>query len=59
MPCAAWRDPEGALAKRYGIADEGLILIRPDGYVSFRCQPIAAEPLRRYLSARFTPPQCD
>lgn len=50
---ATWYDPDGALAARYGITDEGLVLIRPDGYVSFRSQPIAAEPLRRFLRAHF------
>ncbi len=47
-------DPDGVLAERYGIADEGLVLIRPDGYISFRSQPIAAEPLQRYLCAHFS-----
>ena len=48
-----WYDLDGALAVRYGIADEGLILIRPDGYISFRSQPIAAEPLQHYLRTHF------
>ncbi|HEY7358169.1 MAG TPA: FAD-dependent monooxygenase [Ktedonobacterales bacterium] len=52
---STWYDPDGALAARYGIADEGLILIRPDGYISFRGQPIAAEPLRHYLRTHFGP----
>jgi 2-polyprenyl-6-methoxyphenol hydroxylase-like FAD-dependent oxidoreductase len=47
-------DPDGVLAERYGIADEGLVLIRPDGYISFRSQPIAGEPLQRYLRAHFS-----
>jgi 2-polyprenyl-6-methoxyphenol hydroxylase-like FAD-dependent oxidoreductase len=47
-------DPGGVLAERYGIADEGLVLIRPDGYISFRSQPIAGEPLQRYLRAHFS-----
>jgi 2-polyprenyl-6-methoxyphenol hydroxylase-like FAD-dependent oxidoreductase len=49
-----WYDPDGTLAKRYGIADEGLVLIRPDGYISFRSRPIAGEPLQRYLRAHFS-----
>jgi 2-polyprenyl-6-methoxyphenol hydroxylase-like FAD-dependent oxidoreductase len=51
---STWYDPDGALAERYGIADEGLILIRPDGYISFRSQPIAAERLQRYLRTHFS-----
>lgn len=47
-------DPEGVLAERYGVAEEGLVLIRPDGYISFRSQPIAGEPLQRYLRAHFS-----
>jgi 2-polyprenyl-6-methoxyphenol hydroxylase-like FAD-dependent oxidoreductase len=47
-------DPEGVLAEHYGIAEEGLVLIRPDGYISFRSQPIAGEPLQRYLRAHFS-----
>ena len=49
-----WYDPDGALARRYGIVDEGLVLIRPDGYISFRCRPIAGAPLQRYLRTHFT-----
>jgi 2-polyprenyl-6-methoxyphenol hydroxylase-like FAD-dependent oxidoreductase len=48
-----WFDPDGALAERYGIADEGLVLIRPDGYIGFRSQPIAAATLHHYLSTHF------
>jgi 2-polyprenyl-6-methoxyphenol hydroxylase-like FAD-dependent oxidoreductase len=47
-------DPDGVLAERYGIADEGLVLIRPDSYISFRSQPIVGEPLQRYLRAHFS-----
>ncbi len=52
-----WYDPDGALARRYGIVDEGLVLLRPDGYISFRSQPIATKPLQRYLSTHFCPRQ--
>lgn len=51
-----WYDPGGALASCYGIAEEGLVLIRPDGYLSFRSCPIAASPLHRYLQAHFSLP---
>ncbi|GHO78301.1 oxygenase [Ktedonobacter sp. SOSP1-85] len=49
-----WYDPDGLLAERYGVEDSGLVLIRPDGYMSFRSRPIAAEPLRCYLRAHFS-----
>jgi 2-polyprenyl-6-methoxyphenol hydroxylase-like FAD-dependent oxidoreductase len=49
-----WHDPDGALAERYGLGDEGLVLIRPDGYISFRSRSIAEEPLQRYLRAHFS-----
>jgi 2-polyprenyl-6-methoxyphenol hydroxylase-like FAD-dependent oxidoreductase len=48
-----WYDPDGVLAERYGILDEGLVLIRPDGYISFHSQQIAPEPLQRYLRTHF------
>lgn len=48
-----WCDPDGMLARRYGITNEGMVLIRPDGYIGFRSQPIAAEPLQQYLRAHF------
>ncbi|GCE21594.1 FAD-dependent monooxygenase [Dictyobacter kobayashii] len=51
----AYYDPDGSLARRYGIAEEGLVLVRPDGYLSLRSQPIAVEPLQRYLCAHFLP----
>ncbi len=47
-------DPDGVLAEHYGIVEEGLVLIRPDGYISFRSQPIAGEPLQRYLHTHFS-----
>lgn len=50
----AWYDPDGGLAKRYGLSDEGIVLIRPDGHVSFRSRSIAAEPLKCYLRAHFS-----
>jgi 2-polyprenyl-6-methoxyphenol hydroxylase-like FAD-dependent oxidoreductase len=51
-----WSDTDGLLARRYGITHEGLVLIRPDGYIGFRSEPIAAEPLQRYLRAHFSAP---
>ncbi|GHO85770.1 FAD-dependent monooxygenase [Dictyobacter formicarum] len=51
----AYYDPDGSLAQRYGIADEGLVLIRPDGYIALRSQPIATEPLQRYFTTISSP----
>ena len=46
-------DPDGSLAHRYGLATEGLVLIRPDGYIGFRSRALAGEHLRRYLQDLF------
>jgi 2-polyprenyl-6-methoxyphenol hydroxylase-like FAD-dependent oxidoreductase len=43
----------GTLHKQYGANAESLYLIRPDGYIGFRSQPVAAEPLLEYLSHLF------
>jgi 2-polyprenyl-6-methoxyphenol hydroxylase-like FAD-dependent oxidoreductase len=51
-----WYDPDDALASYYGIAEEGLVLIRPDGYLSFRSRPIDTSRLHRYLRAHFALP---
>jgi hypothetical protein len=52
-PWQAWYDPDGALARSYGIGDEGLVLVRPDGHIAFRSRPIVLTPLQRYLSTHF------
>jgi 2-polyprenyl-6-methoxyphenol hydroxylase-like FAD-dependent oxidoreductase len=46
----AWLDPEGQLHARFGAGAECLYLVRPDGYVGFRAQPAAEDPLVRYLA---------
>jgi 2-polyprenyl-6-methoxyphenol hydroxylase-like FAD-dependent oxidoreductase len=46
-------DPDGSLARRYGLVNGGLVLIRPDGYIGFRSRAIAGEHLRRYLHHLF------
>jgi 2-polyprenyl-6-methoxyphenol hydroxylase-like FAD-dependent oxidoreductase len=48
-----FRDPESAIHHRYGAAASCLYLIRPDGYVGYRCQPIDADQLRAYLERLF------
>ncbi len=47
------QDVSGTLHKQYGVNAESLYLIRPDGYIGFRSQPVAAEPLLEYLSHLF------
>jgi 2-polyprenyl-6-methoxyphenol hydroxylase-like FAD-dependent oxidoreductase len=46
-------DPGGELAHSYGLAHEGLVVIRPDGYIGFRSRSLAGEPLRSYLQGVF------
>ncbi len=46
-----WRDPEGLAVRRFGLADGGAVLIRPDGHVAARFRrldgPSLAEALQR------------
>ena len=46
-------DPRGDLHHRYGAVIESLYLIRPDGYVGFRSQPVDAKALSAYLAKIF------
>lgn len=46
-------DEEAALHKHFGCNSEGLYLVRPDGYVGFRCQPAVTEKLYGYLETIF------
>jgi hypothetical protein len=46
-------DCHGAVHKRYGARSECLYLIRPDGYVAYRCQPADGDQLAGYLSSIF------
>ena len=43
-------DQAGLFGKTYGIDDDGLVLIRPDGYVGLMMQPIDIDLLNDYLS---------
>ena len=47
-------DPDHEVHKTYGAKAESLYLVRPDGYVGFRGQPVAAEPLVEYLDRLFS-----
>ena len=46
---SAWWDETTTIHKEYGAADPTLYLIRPDGYVAFRCQPASRSDLEKYL----------
>jgi 2-polyprenyl-6-methoxyphenol hydroxylase-like FAD-dependent oxidoreductase len=46
-------DAAGAFHRRYGARSECLYLVRPDGYVAYRCQPASADRLLAYLGTIF------
>ena len=43
-----------ALAKRYGPSDGRLILVRPDGYIGFKCATAEAHLLEAALEGMLT-----
>jgi 2-polyprenyl-6-methoxyphenol hydroxylase-like FAD-dependent oxidoreductase len=47
-------DGESDVHRRYGARSECLYLVRPDGYVAYRCQPADGERLAAYLATIFT-----
>ncbi|MBD2078679.1 FAD-dependent monooxygenase [Leptolyngbya sp. FACHB-17] len=47
------QDEPGTLHKKYSASGASLYLIRPDGYIGFRSQPVTAESLLEYLSRLF------
>ncbi len=49
-----WLDPGGVLHRLYGAGSECLFFFRPDGYVGFRSQPAAGDPLLDYLDSVLT-----
>jgi len=51
--CDTLIDARGELHHRYGARVDCLYLIRPDGYVGFRSQPVEAEALESYLGRTF------
>lgn len=46
-------DPARTVHAHYGANGPALYVIRPDGYIGFRCQPAREEPLHRYLERIF------
>jgi len=51
----AKEDPEGVLRKALGAAHSAVYLVRPDGYVGFRGQPIEEKPLMDYVDQFLIP----
>ncbi|WP_020473014.1 FAD-dependent monooxygenase [Zavarzinella formosa] len=45
----AWLDPEGRLHEKLHAASPTLILVRPDGYIGYRCQPADGNALLAHL----------
>ncbi len=57
-PLASWpgqllQDADGQIHERYGARSECLYLVRPDGYVAYRCQPADHDRLLAYLERIF------
>jgi 2-polyprenyl-6-methoxyphenol hydroxylase-like FAD-dependent oxidoreductase len=48
-------DPDQLVHQRYGMAQGGLVLIRPDGYIGLRSQSLAAQSLQAYCNDLFLP----
>jgi len=46
-------DADGPVHERYGARSECLYLVRPDGYVGYRCQPADPDQLIAYLERIF------
>jgi 2-polyprenyl-6-methoxyphenol hydroxylase-like FAD-dependent oxidoreductase len=49
-------DSVGELHRSYGVRDEMLFLVRPDGYLAYRSEPADAEKLEAYLTRIFICP---
>ncbi|NES15094.1 MULTISPECIES: FAD-dependent monooxygenase [Micromonospora] len=46
-------DADGAFRARYGVAGTALYLVRPDGHVGYRSQPVDGDGLRKHLHLLF------
>ncbi|EFH82683.1 FAD-dependent monooxygenase [Ktedonobacter racemifer] len=46
-------DENAAIYKEYGITDDGLVLVRPDGYIGFLSRPASLGRLGAYLDSIF------
>ena len=46
-------DPDGHLHRLYDMRQGGACLVRPDGYIGYRCGPANEDKLRDYLAKTF------
>ncbi|GHO42265.1 hypothetical protein KSX_04280 [Ktedonospora formicarum] len=46
-------DENAVLGRAYSISEDGLVLVRPDGYVGFLGRPFSLEQVRAYLASIF------
>ena len=53
LQCSVILDPGGAAHRRYGARSECLYLVRPDGYIAYRSQPVDEARLLAYLAMIF------
>jgi hypothetical protein len=44
-----WLDAEKQVHQRLGVTGPALVLVRPDGYIGYRCQPANPAKLSSYL----------
>ncbi|HQR08828.1 MAG TPA: FAD-dependent monooxygenase [Gemmatales bacterium] len=44
-----WLDADGTVHRQLGANDNTLVLVRPDGYIGYRCQPADGKALLQYL----------
>jgi len=50
QPGSTCIDPSGEVFRRYGVKQEALVLVRPDGYIAFRSNGKDVRLLQRYLA---------
>lgn len=56
VPSEDWLlDPEGAAHRKFGVSLPSFYLIRPDQYVSLRCQPAEAGVLKTWMDEKLSP----
>ena len=46
-------DEDAVLGRAYSISEDGLVLVRPDGYIGFLSRPFSLEQVRAYLASIF------
>jgi 2-polyprenyl-6-methoxyphenol hydroxylase-like FAD-dependent oxidoreductase len=47
----AWSDRDSQLHEKLNVTGPALVLVRPDGYIGYRCQPADGERLTDYLAS--------